>query len=309
MATTLYDDWHRRRQRLEVAPPLFGQQYLDTQVRVLDYLLERYRDDESAQRAARFPISEGLFLNKRAIVVHQHLGGEHVSGVKSHAEASSRASRILKRIAEQDPQASAGAPAAGANLGNGDRVLWAAEPGILRRTLMSTSFAVFVEKLLGPQDPERALKRLLDVFDSMSAERQEGFMNGVFTAVSANRWADAAWIEFLARCGHHSVPNTALLIWHDRILAFGPDELVGYIEERLRAKAFGPAASDRLRAFLADKEALVRMEALRLLGEIGTLDDVGLLGDLLALPPEEDEAPGERERMLEAMRKLAGLTL
>lgn len=307
MATTLYDDWHRRRQRLEVAPPLFGQQYLESQARVLDYLLDRYRDDEAAQQKARFPIADGLVLNKRAIVVHSHLGGGTVSGIKDSAAAESRASRILKRISEQDPQASAGAPAGGANLGSGDRVLWSAEPGIMRRTLMSTSFVVFVEKLLGPQDPERALKRLLEVFRDMSAERQEGFMNGVFAAVSANQWADAAWIEFLARCGHHSVPNTALLIWHDRILAFGPDEIVGEVEDRLRAKAFGPAAVDKLRAFLADKEALIRMEALRLLGEIGTLDDVGLLSDLLALPPEDDEAPGERERMLETMRRLAGL--
>lgn len=307
MATTLYDDWHRRRQRLEVAPPLFGQQYLDTQARVLDYLLERYRDDDAAQQEARFPVSDGLVLNKRAIVVHSHLGGGTVSGIKDSAAAESRASRILKRISEQDPQASAGAPAGGANLGSGDRVLFPVESNAEQLKYFSRSLSGIVETLLGQRDPERAMGRLLATFKNLSAERQEGFMNGVFAVVSTNQWADSAWIEFLARCGHHSTANTALLVWHDRILAFGRDAFVVELENRLRAQAFGPGAVDKLRAFLADKEGLIRMETLRLLGEIGTLDDVGLLSDLLALPPEDDEAPGERERMLETMRSLAGL--
>ncbi|MCK6475000.1 MAG: hypothetical protein L6R28_25040 [Planctomycetes bacterium] len=307
MAATLYEDWHRRRQQLEVTAPLFGQQYLDSQARVLDYLLDRYRDDAAAQQKARFPIADGLVLNKRVIVVHSHLGGGTVSGIKDSAAAKLRASRILKRISEQDPQASAGAPAGGANLGSGDRVLWRLEYKQKYRTPIFTTLAEFVEDLFGPHDPDRALKRLVAAFDGMNAEHQEAFMNALFKQIAASAWADLAWIEFLVRCGHHSTANTALLVWHDRILAFERDPFLEELENRLRVKAFGPAAGDKLRAFLADKEALIRMEALRLLGEIGTLDDVGLLSDLLALPSEADEAPGERERMLETMRKLAGL--
>ena len=42
------------------------------------------------------------------------------------------------------------------------------------------------------------------------------------------------------------------------------------------------------------------------LGKIGTLDDVGLLSDLLSLPPAPDEHPRERAAILYAMQKLSG---
>ena len=62
---------------------------------------------------------------------------------------------------------------------------------------------------------------------------------------------------------------------------------------------------DRIRERLADVSALVRLQAARLLGEIGTLDDVALVSDLLSLPPAADENPQERQVLLDAMRALA----
>jgi hypothetical protein len=43
------------------------------------------------------------------------------------------------------------------------------------------------------------------------------------------------------------------------------------------------------------------------LGEVGTLDDVGLLSDLLALAPSGDEHPLERAAMVHSMQRLAGV--
>jgi hypothetical protein len=43
------------------------------------------------------------------------------------------------------------------------------------------------------------------------------------------------------------------------------------------------------------------------LGEVGTLDDVGLLSDLLALAPSDEQHPLERAAMAHSMQRLAGV--
>jgi hypothetical protein len=64
-------------------------------------------------------------------------------------------------------------------------------------------------------------------------------------------------------------------------------------------------AAERFRRELVSSgSAKVRIQAARALGRLGTLDDVGLLSDLLCLPPWPGEEPRERPALLQAMQRL-----
>ncbi len=62
---------------------------------------------------------------------------------------------------------------------------------------------------------------------------------------------------------------------------------------------------ERIRLRLSDASAQARLAAVEILGSIGDLEDIGLLSDLLALPPAADEAPEERAAQIRAMESLA----
>jgi hypothetical protein len=65
---------------------------------------------------------------------------------------------------------------------------------------------------------------------------------------------------------------------------------------------------EAVRTKLCDSDPLVRVQAALKLGQIGDLDDIGLLSDLLSLPASSDEHPREREAILYAMQRLSGAT-
>jgi hypothetical protein len=81
-----------------------------------------------------------------------------------------------------------------------------------------------------------------------------------------------------------------------------------FAEEATTAELDRPAKSDLVEAVrekLCDADAAVRIHAALELGEIGTLDDIGLLSDVLSLPCSEDEHPKERAAILHAMKRLS----
>jgi hypothetical protein len=61
------------------------------------------------------------------------------------------------------------------------------------------------------------------------------------------------------------------------------------------------------RELLAAECAKVRLQAVRVLGRTGSLDDISLLSDLLSLPRLPDEDPRERPAILQAMRRIANV--
>ena len=65
---------------------------------------------------------------------------------------------------------------------------------------------------------------------------------------------------------------------------------------------------EAVRTNLCDSDPLVRMQAAGILGEIGNLDDIGILADLLSLPTCPDEHPRERRLLVHAMERLSGTT-
>ena len=65
---------------------------------------------------------------------------------------------------------------------------------------------------------------------------------------------------------------------------------------------------EAVREKLCDVDPAVRIQATLQLGEIGSLDDIGFLSDLLSLPYSLDEHPKERAALLHAMQRLSGTT-
>jgi hypothetical protein len=187
-ARTLYDDWQARRERLSSSPGGRAE-YRAVAIRLLDYLLRRYRDSPEAGRPAIFPLSKGTFINHRAIVVHHHLGRGTIPTISNRQEAYAHVRAILAR-------------------------LW--------------------------------------------------------TPVSDAEAADEGIPKFV-------VPPK-----------IDPVEAV--------------------REKMCDVDPAVRIHAALELGELGGLDDIGLLSDLLSLPISLDEHPKEREALLHAMQRLSGTT-
>lgn len=96
---SLYDDWSARRERLLRPLAQAKLPAAAAHVKVLEYLLSRYRDAEVARAAAMFPLPSGIELNERAIIINHHLGSRYVAGVKTADEARSRVASILQRMA------------------------------------------------------------------------------------------------------------------------------------------------------------------------------------------------------------------
>ncbi len=95
---SLYDDWEARRAHLLLPTAQANVPAALAHVKVLEFLLSRYRDAEIARHAAMFPLPTDVVLNQRAIIVNHHLGSRRVAGVKSAEEAESRISSILQRM-------------------------------------------------------------------------------------------------------------------------------------------------------------------------------------------------------------------
>lgn len=182
---TLCEDWEARREHLGRGPRQAGD-FHAVEIRVLDFLLRRYRDLPEAARPARFPLDTGVYVNHRAMVVLRHLGGGWIPTITSQREAEARVRSIVSRMLGQQ--------------GAGPR------PRVT-----------------------------------------------------------------FGRSGR---------------------------EDR---------RAELLRMALCDRDPTVRVQMAEYLGCVGDLDDIGLLADLLSLPPSDDEHPDERRVLAEAMETLAGM--
>jgi hypothetical protein len=189
-AHTLYDDWRARREKLSCAP---GEptEYRAIEIRLLDYLLRRYKDSPEAAQPALFPLPKSAFINHRAIIVHHHLGRGSIPTISNRHEAYVHVRSMIEHM-------------------------W-----------------------IPPEN------------ESASAADEE----------------------------------TPSFIKPPKI---DPVEAV--------------------REKLCDADSAVRVRAAVKLGEIGTLDDIGFLSDLLSLPYSLDEHPKERAALLHAMQRLSGTT-
>ncbi len=95
---SLYEDWAARRDRLLLPTVQANFPSALPHIKVLEFLMRRYRDAEVAHQAAMFPLPGEIVFNQRAIIINHHLGRRRVAGVKSADEAATRVSSILSRM-------------------------------------------------------------------------------------------------------------------------------------------------------------------------------------------------------------------
>ena len=292
---TLYEDWQLRRARLDTAEPL---PHFGDQARVLDYLLNRFANDPIAQEPARFPFSSELVLNSdtilRTIIVRRHLKCGEFGATRNPADAHTRARTILTRIAKLDLQADACAPNSRINfflLPDGSdiapfrycrglfsrRVIDETDRFVARcKAQLSRGGTLCHEDMIG-------LKGLLR--RTLSGENLKASLSEVLNA--------------LALCGYDDITSYLLECWARVIFPNALDE----IETYLRTNDLG---ADLLRSRLASDNSAERTFAAHVLGQLGSLNDIGLLQDLLALPEMKAES-AERAAYLSAINYLAGV--
>jgi len=136
----------------------------------------------------------------------------------------------------------------------------------------------------------------------------ESTVRTLFDAFTDDRTRPACF-EILARCRNPSVLRLAVAGWTRLAKALNlSNEMRSYAA--LIRQDFRPTyVQDELRGALLSSNAEERYRGIGHLGWLGRLDDVGLLADLLNVPPSADEHPKERERLIESMKRIARAAL
>lgn len=319
----LYDDWLRRKKRLASYSGPLRRAFMESERQVLDFLLQHYRGQAYSQRPPRFPMPGELFIDRRAAVVFHHLGKSEIVGVKTEQEASKRASLILRRMASMDLQNAA------KNFADAGQVrVEESRPAKTDAPKPPSAaqldlWARFEEELSirGPKAHSNLMFKKLEEALELGPTLPE---KGVYYLSCQISNPDA--VDLLARCDNKTAVDYALGIWRRRVQArrtpsvrkppakdiktpepprkLGPSRLVQFFRSEARREQ---VAEKFRREILTADDPRVRVNAIRLLGRTGTLDDVSLLSDVLSLPRSKNEDPRERVAIVQAMRRLAGM--
>ncbi len=311
---TLWDDWQTRRARLAERSMSRGP-YVELQIQILDYLVQRYRDSPEAAQPARCPARPELFVNDRAIVVHDHLWEGKVGGVKTHREAADRVSSILRRMAcveehveeevdeeiEEHVEEEVGQREVLRTPRRPTAWLGRLFPWKLFRTKKVIRAGAKPARRLGPfRRPGRIERAVEGDFPVGDAE-----LESLLKRLLDPKRDEPHLVDFLLGGDNPSVVACAALAWRERVAARCYDETT----RKLRGVLFRPdlreEAVEKIGAMLADRNARVRLKAIAIFGKIGSLEHVGLLSDLLNLPPQDDEHPRERDALIRAMQSIS----
>ncbi len=305
---TLYDDWRERRDRLRTSSVETPNAALH--LRVLNYLLDRYREEVATLDAAP-PLLDGVLVNHRAIVVNHHCGLGQVAGVKSRNEAFGRMARIVQRMCDS------------AHDDDHDGEFHSPSATYVERPAMSYSIAslwALLDRRRGPIRRETA-KIVVSQYPFLPHRFIEHLAASLLELDCEVLEID---IELLESC-HNAIAATALVDgWRRRVEAEAervkaPD-VTGYghydpLATRELAKIVArleqgiirhqKRAAKLLRPLLADENAQVRLGVYRLLRHVGSLRDVALLSDLLELESVAGDHPRERLEIAETMHWIA----
>ena len=284
-AKTRFEDWQDRRRYLESLGGTSPRKIL--QVKVLDYLISRYRNSEAAYLPARFALRRDFHWNDRRITVHHHLGRGKVAGVQSRGEAEQRIADLVQRmVSDERSEDKDFTPTKLADRPPPPPVrlsppVWRIKLGWNADSQIRNALASY--PLLPTTCVEHLVSRLTDVTRE-----------------------DANALDLFLQCKNRNIIECTVRAWRERV---AQGKSTGWITETLEARIRHPEnqprAVDLIRERLADDDAAVRIAASRLIAKIGDLDDIGLLSDLLALPESSDEAPDERDAITAAMRTIA----
>jgi hypothetical protein len=298
---TLYADWLLRRERIK-GDTAAGVPYRDDQIRVLEYLLQRYRDSDFAQQRAAFPVNAEAHFDHRAMVVHHHVGLGQFGGIKTEGEARTRSARILGRIADLKLQDDAKAP--GSNMPMGELLKL---PNITAPFRQKGTWRMFgVNASLNFGAPAWLVLSQIAASQKRSphlSRQAIDFLVELLTDPKHDHLSRRA-----AQIFRHSV-NPGLLkysaiVWRERVARNG-DDLAARMVARLMRTLQPVSTAEKFRCALADGSSKVRIRAAIMLTFVGTAQDVGLLMDLLALPMADDEGKHERRWLVRALNRLA----
>ncbi len=299
---TLLEDWQTRRERLLAEPGPVGQ-HADALIRVLDFLIERYRDSPEAARPARAPADTGVFFDQRATVVLDHLWEGRVGGVKTTIQAAHRVGAIAHRLAahatgsfdddpnQRSPQYRVTPPL--------HDVPWRPHPrfGPILRLAIRFGYK-----------PHKFIYRALVYINPTASNEVLQYLTDRLNDPLAT---DVEAVDLLALCDNRYASRLAFRAWRLRLESGGRDPVTDRIEELFLArrapceKGGSGRPLDAIRNELAARDAVVRLRAIELIKRFGTLDDVGLLLDLLRLPRQEDEASDERSAIVRAIETIS----
>jgi hypothetical protein len=303
-ATTrsLYADWQLRREQLENSAD--KPEHHGDQLRVLDYLLSRYRDTELARLPALFPLNTVLKFDRRAMLVHHHLGRCEFGGVKTEAEARQRTATILGRLAKLNLQSDVKAP--------GNEMIVAPASAMTSRPsdaemLSARDNCAAVKLAMKMHFPARTILKLTRSavgFGPYLTEDVIQFMIKLLSDPKSDPIAKEC-AEIFTRCTNPSAINYAPIIWRERVARRGDDVAAREIARLLTARFNGARTIEKIRSALADDHASVRIRAAVMLGIAGSAHDIGLLLDLLSLPVAADEGKHERRWYVRTLNKLA----
>lgn len=280
---TRLEDWHDRRNRLlslgSEAP------HVVVQIKLLDYLIARYCESEVAHLPARFSLPRKLYWNDRRIVVHHHLGRGQVAGVADKLDAKVRVSQVLQRMSSTDPR-------------EGEGFVPAYSADTHRRPLRSYTLNI---KLKLGWNADRQIRKQLAKHPILT----EKCLAHLFARLTDTTREDANALEFFMQCQNQNILDWTARAWRERLAnEKSRVEVTRALEARLAHPDNRTLAAEKIREQLADDVASVRLAAARLLSQLGDLDDVGLLSDLLSLPSSGDEDPAEREVIANAIKTL-----
>ncbi len=281
---TRLEDWVDRRQHLLTLALADPRNIV--QLRLLDYLIGRYRDSPEAHQPARFRFERELHWNDRRITVHHHLGRGKVAGVQNSEDAQQRMATLLQRMKSDERQE--------------DENFELVSVSSLPRLPIVHHHMDWRIKLGWNADLH--MRAALASYPILS----QTCLQHLATRLSDVSREDRRALDLFQRCQNRNILDQAARIWRDRV-AQGCS--TGWITESLEAQLGfpknQPRAAELIRERLADDNAQVRIAASHLIATLGDLDDIGLLSDLLALPPSDDEDPHERDAIIAAMSAIA----
>jgi len=303
---SLFADWQCRQRRLQAFSAT--QPHISAQLRILDYLIQRYTNAALAQRPARFPLPQAplqnsysnnaLFLNHRAMLVHHHLRNVGRPQTATECAGDNRVVPVIHRLSSRCSNEAVPSTGLANDTSEPDCGL-----NFFRHvlTLMDSvaDYGTWVGRCM--EDYARlkfALRLGPDLSDETVAYLGRCAENPSGSAVLS--------IALMICCDNPRVIDHAVAAWRTRISANLKDDAARMLEEMLSQPLRRARAADLFRYELASSQSAVRLRALYMTEKLGTLHDIGLLMDLIALPKQSDEAPRERDAILRATCELSG---
>jgi|GEM_PF-1396627 len=308
MSPTLYDQWQSRYDWLQSQQVESASPSAIALEKVLRYLLTRYHNQPEAAQPALGPTARPLWADQRAIVVHQYLSSGQVSGIKTASDAQSRISGVLERMRGQAQAASVDRPVlprvteVAMGIAQLLKSAWSEQP-------LRESWCKLAETI------ERAIAAGTDPLEpvELATDHREVLPESAcrpLLACAADSECDPeirlrTWrlSIHIAEVRNRGIPAHLIRDWFQRAAVSGYEEV--YSKASVFTFENSWPSIETLRHELKSDIPVVRLRATFLLGQIGSLHDVSLLADLLLLPTAEDEAPGEREALAEAIESLA----